>query len=159
MSSQERHIGDELYGDRFRIATTEGVLKIEQVSITVMTDGYSERVEDSWWRATCPVCRREHESDGPSEDERMVAIEAAHDCCGAEWLPPQDWIEGCEVCGEDHREYHECVPPSRREPFPGIDREYSCRECDWAGAGEDLQGPDGRCPECETTAVEAGDPL
>lgn len=154
MSSERTHLGDELYGDRHQMATDNGILSIDQVVLKEIVNNHKESVREAYWRATCPVCYREHEVDGGGEDAREKAIDSALECCDSEWLPPQDWVEDCSICGEDHREVRNCVPPSRRDPFIGADADYRCAVCEWDGPGDELTGPRGTCPECGSTAVQ-----
>lgn len=145
-------VADHCYDDREKVATDEGVFRIKSVTI-MKTVGTKEELIDSYWQAECPLCYRTHETESHSEDVRTDLIEKVCECCGAEWMPPSDWIEDCPACGTDHRESRECVPVSRREPFPGVEEDYECLDCDWGGHGTELQPPDGECPECDSRSV------
>lgn len=145
-------VADDCYEDREKVATDEGVFRIEQVTV-MKTVGTKEEILDSYWQAECPVCYRTHETDSQSEDVRSELAEDVYDCCGAEWIPPSDWVEDCPACGTGHRESYGCIPVSAREPFPGVDEDYECIDCGWDGHGSDLQGPDGECPDCDSRSV------
>ena len=148
-------VADDCYDSREKVATDEGVFRIKRVTIT-KTVGNKEEIIDSYWQAECPVCYRTHETDSPSEDVRTDLIDTVCGCCGAEWLPPSDWVEDCEICGTSHRESRDCKPLSMREPFPDPDEHrYECSECGWSGEGDEFGNPDGYCPECDSAAVRA----
>jgi uncharacterized OB-fold protein len=150
------HIGDKYFDERQYMATTHGVAQIDQVSLVRRVNNHTEKVVNSWWEIECPVCGFTHEIDGSSEDARREAIDVMLDCCDIEWQPPSDWIEDCEICGDSHRERHDCTCLSHREPFPSPDsHRYDCAECQWTGDGDDLHGPAGFCPDCGTSAVRA----
>lgn len=150
------HIGDKHWNDRSKMPTTGGVASIEQVSLVKQVNGEKTSVEESWWAVDCPVCYTRHEVQGAGEDSRSEAIDAMLECCGVEWVPPSDWIEDCDVCGDSHRERGSCTRLGMREPFPDPEsHHYDCAECEWSGGGADLQGPDGLCPDCGTAAVRA----
>lgn len=144
---------EHCYNRRSLVATEEGSFKIKPVKITETEDG-KDKVLESFWRASCPVCYRNHETDERSEEVRSDLVDTVTDCCGAEWLPPGDWIQDCDVCGTSHRESEGCRKLSMREPFPAVDEHrYECAECDWSGDQPD--GFEGFCPSCGTTAVRA----
>lgn len=145
-------VADACYESREKVATTEGVFRIKPVKITKKV-GTKTEVVDSYWQADCPVCYTTHETDSRSEDVRTDLIDDVCDCCSAEWMPPSDWIDDCEACGTSHRESHRCKPVSMREPFPGVEEDYECLDCEWDGRGTELQGPDGQCPECDAYSV------
>ena len=148
-------VADHCYEDREKVATDEGVFRIKSVTI-MKTVGTKEELLDSYWQAECPVCYRTHETDDHSEDVRTDLIDQVCECCGAEWLPPSDWIEDCEICGTSHRESRDCKPLSMREPFPDPDEHrYECAKCEWSGEGDEFGNPDGYCPECDSAAVRA----
>jgi len=149
-------VADDCFGDRERFATDEGVFRMQSVKVT-KTVGHQEEVIDSYWQADCPVCYRTHETDDRTEDAREDLFDEVCECCGAEWIPPEDWIEDCEICGTSHRESHECKAVSHREPFPGVEEDYECVDCGWDGRGTDLKGPVGECPECDSRSVRVVD--
>lgn len=155
-SGETRHLGDDLFGDRFQIATTEGILPIDSVRVLKQVNRREPKFERGFWRGTCPVCGREYEVEGGSEDDREDAWQAALDCCGAEWLPPTDWVDDCDICGDSHREKRGCTAIWIREPFPNPEsHEYDCSECEWSGEVEDFGNHKGLCPECDSAAVRA----
>jgi DNA-directed RNA polymerase subunit RPC12/RpoP len=150
------HIGEKYWNERRKYPTTGGVATVKAVSLVKKVNGTKASVEESWWAVDCPVCHSRHEVQGASENARMQAIEAMEKCCGVGWVPPLDWIEDCNVCGDSHRESSECTPLNRREPFPDPESHYyECAECDWDGGGAEIQGPAGACPECGTRSVRA----
>lgn len=145
-------VAEECYDSREKVATDRGVFTVKSVTIK-KTVGTKEECIDHYWQAYCPACHEIHETNERSEDARSDLIDQAIDCCGAEWLPPEDYVEGCDVCGEDHRESRGCYPPAHREPVPGVEAEFECTDCDWDGDGINLEGPNGECPECDSAAV------
>lgn len=148
------HLGNKYFADRRRIPTTHGVASIDRVDVVRMVNGTQQDTLESHWEIQCPVCYRTHETDDGSEAAREDALEMVHECCGAAWFPPSDWVSDCGICGGDHRGEFNCDPPARRNPFPGVGRAYRCVPCGWGGPGTDLEGPDGKCPECGSPAVE-----
>lgn len=147
------HLGNKHFGDRDYLATTHGTVKIDRESLVRFWNGSQQEVVESHYELECPVCYELHESDGTSEDDRRAIIDELLDCCGIEWWPPSDWVADCEVCGDSHRGEFACSPPAFRDPFPGVDNDYGCARCGWDGHGEDLQGPYGECPNCDSGAV------
>lgn len=158
MTVGPKHLGNQCYGDRDRIATTHGIAKIEQVSLVRHVNGVETDAVESWWEIECPVCYITHEVDGAGEDARRDAIDDMLDCCGIEWQPPADYLNPCSVCGESHRESNDCSPPVSRDPYPDLEQPAECSACGWAGrpAKEALAGPNGNCPECGSPAVHIG---
>lgn len=100
------------------------------------------------------ICGRRVSVAGGGEAARGDLITQVLDHCGTEWFPPSDWVADCDICGEDHRGEFGCFPPPRRQPFPGVHEDYECARCGWTGHGEDLSGPDGECPTCDSPAVK-----
>jgi len=149
-----RHLGDEYYLDRDYLATKHGAVRIEREDLVRFVNGSRQDVVESEWYADCPICGRRIAVAGGDEAARSDLITQILKHCGTEWFPPSDWVEDCDVCGEDHRGEFECRPPGLRTPFPGIDEDYRCARCGWDGHGEDLNGPDGECPDCDSPAVE-----
>jgi len=157
------HPGDEVYQDRRRMATTEGVMNIDMVTVEeIVNNGETKETVKTFWRANCPVCGVAHEQGPVSEESaREEAWRSALNCgtlerCGAEWVKPEDYIEDCDICGDDHRERDGCTVLFLREPFPGPDsHRYSCSDCGWEGEGDDFDNHRGYCPECESAAVRA----
>ncbi|ELZ96616.1 hypothetical protein [Haloferax sulfurifontis] len=148
-------VADDCFGKREPVATTEGVFRLERVTIKKFVgQGQKESLVDSYWQADCPVCYQTHESEESGEDARMELFGGVLDCCGAEWMPPAGWVEDCDICGDDHRGEFNCTPLSWRKPFPGIDNDYVCAECDTENHGSDLDGPNGACPECGSEALK-----
>lgn len=147
------HLGNKHFGDRDYLATTHGAVKFDRESLVRYWNGTEQEVVESHYELECPVCRTTHESDGTTEDDRREIVDVLLDCCGIEWLPPSDWIADCDVCGDSHRERHDCTPPGLRDPFPGVDHDYGCARCGWDGHGEELRGPNGECPNCDSGAV------
>lgn len=147
------HLGDKCFGVRECIATTAGVLRVEQVTIKEIVGGYEEKTLDSFYRAQCPDCGMEYESDEPTEDAREQTWNEAMDCCDAEWVPPSDWVEDCGICGGDHRGELGCRSLFDRDRSVDEDDEVACRECK---SFEDTakQTRRGRCPECNSGALE-----
>lgn len=147
------HLGNQHYGDRDYLATTHGAVRIHHEALVRHRDGARQEVVESSWEADCPVCYRTHRTDSGRESDRPDIIAAVLECCGAEWFAPSDWVEDCDVCGDDHRERHDCTAVMNRQPFPGVDEDYECVPCGWHGPGDDLQAPMGECPDCESRAV------
>lgn len=109
-----KHLGNEHYGDRNKLATKHGVVRIESESLVRFRNGNEQETVESHWEIKCPVCYRTHKSEDGTEAARSDLIDKVLDCCGTEWFPPSDWIENCETCGRDHREKHECRRPAGR---------------------------------------------
>jgi Zn finger protein HypA/HybF involved in hydrogenase expression len=149
-----RHLGNDYYGDRDYLATKHGAVRIEREDLVRFVNGDRQETVESEWYADCPICGRRISVDGGSEAARSDLIQQVLDHCGTQWFPPSDWVEDCNICDEDHRGEFECRPPGLRTPFPGIDQDYACARCGWDGQGEDLQGPDGECPNCDSPAVQ-----
>lgn len=148
------HLGNKYYGDRQIIPTTHGKTRIDRIDIVRQVNGNTQETVESYWRVACPECYREFESEDGSEDARGEVIDRMLECCDIEWFPPSDWVDNCEICGSDHRGEYNCEPPAWREPFPGVECDYTCVRCGWSGPGKDLQGPNGECPECDSAAVQ-----
>jgi Zn finger protein HypA/HybF involved in hydrogenase expression len=148
-----RHLGNEYYGDRDYLATKHGAVRIEREDLVRFVNGNRQEVVESEWYADCPVCGRRVSVDGGSEAARSDLISQVLDHCGTEWFPPSDWVDDCDICGEDHRGEYNCSPPGLRTPFPGVDQDYACARCGWDGNGHDLPGPNGECPNCDSSAV------
>lgn len=148
------HLGNEHHGDRQYLATKHGAVRIEREDLVRFVNDTRQEVVESEWYADCPICRRRVTVEGGDEAARSDLITQVLDHCGTEWFPPSDWVEDCEVCGDDHRGEFECWPPALRTPFPGMDEDYACARCGWDGHGEDLQGPNGECPNCDSSAVK-----
>jgi hypothetical protein len=146
-------VAEHCYETRKKVATTEGVFTVESTVVKKFV-GDSEEVLDSFWQADCPVCFQTHESEETDEEARSDLIDAVIDCCGAEWLPPEDYVENCDVCGMGHRESRECFPVFCRDPVPDLDDHFQCVECGWDGYGPELGGASGQCPECESRSVQ-----
>lgn len=152
------HLGNKHYGDRRYLATTHGAVRIDREDLVRFVNDTRQDVVETTWTATCPDCHREHSVDGAGEDARSELIDEVLECCDdVEWFPPSDWVENCEICGSDHRGAHNCEPPAFRDPFPGVDETYRCAACGWDGDGEELQGPNGECPDCDSPAVQVID--
>jgi len=151
------HLGNKYYRDRDYLPTTHGAVRIEREDLVRFVNGNEQEVVESEYYADCPCCGWKISVDGGNEAARSDLIGQVLDHCEAEWFPPSDWVEDCEVCGDDHRGELECQPPGLRTPFPGVDNEYSCACCEWAGEGESLNGPNGECPSCDSPAVEVLD--
>jgi len=150
-------MADHCYEDRELVATTEGTFRIKPVAV-IEKEGREEQVIESYWRADCPMCWQTHETESQDEALRGDLVEQVIDCCDpVEWLPPKDYIEDCDICGDDHRKSGGCTVLSRREPFPRPENhEFECADCDWSGStAEDFDTHTGRCPECGTAAVRA----
>lgn len=148
-----RHLGNQYYGDRDYVATKHGAVRIEREDLVRFVNGNRQDVVESEYYADCPVCGRRVSVDGGDEAARSDLIDKLLEHCGTEWFPPSDWVEDCDICGEDHRGEFECSPPAFRSPFPGTDQDYACARCGWDGHGEDLTGPNGECPNCDSAAV------
>jgi len=148
------HLGDKHYGDRDYLATKHGAVRIEREALVRFVNGTRQEVVESEWYADCPICRRRVTVEGGDEAARSDLITQVLDHCGTEWFPPSDWVKDCEICGDDHCGEFECSPPGLRTPFPGVDEDYACARCGWDGYGEDLTGPDGECPNCDSPAVK-----
>jgi len=151
---EPRHLGNECYGDRNRLATKHGVTRINRETIVRNWNGAEQEVIESHWVIECPICYKTHKSEEATEDARPEIIDEVLDCCGTEWFPPSDWVEDCNICGDDHRGEFNCQPLSWRDPFPDIDQDFACARCGWDGHGEDVNGPNGECPNCDSTALE-----
>jgi hypothetical protein len=144
---------ERCYESRKLVATPEGSFEILPVVVKEIENG-KEEVLDAFWRAECPVCYRTHETDEQAEEVRTDLIDTVVSCCDTEWLPPADWIEDCDICGTSHRESRGCKKIAWREPFPHVEEHhFDCAECEWSG--DQPAGPDGTCPDCDTTAVRA----
>jgi Zn finger protein HypA/HybF involved in hydrogenase expression len=148
------HLGNRYYGDRRYLATKHGAVRIEREDLVRFVNDTRQDVVESTWYADCPICGRRVSVDGGSEAARSDLIQQVLDHCGTEWFPPSDCVEDCDICGDDHRGEFACTPPSLRTPFPGVDEDYACARCGWDGRGDELTGPDGECPNCDSTAVE-----
>jgi len=148
------HLGDKYYDDRDYLATKHGAVRLEREDLVRFVNDNRQEVVESEWYADCPICRRKISVDGGGEAARSDLITQILEHCGTEWFPPSDWVEDCEICGEDHRGEFKCRPPGLRTPFPGVDEDYACARCGWGGHGEDLTGPDGECPNCDSAAVK-----
>lgn len=148
------HLGDDHYSDRDYLATKHGVVRLERESLVRFVNGNRQDTIESEWFAECPICRREVRVEGGDEAARSDLVSEVLDHCGTEWFPPSDWVEDCDICGSDHREAHGCRSPSLRapeleHPVEAVD----CAECEFEGEPEDLNPPEGVCPDCGTTAV------
>lgn len=152
-----RHLGNEYYGDRDYLATKHGAVRLNREDLVRFLNGNEQETVETEWYADCPICGRKVSVDGMGEAARSDLITRVLDHCGTEWFPPADWRDDCGICGDDHRERHGCRPPARRDPFPGVDEHYQCADCDWGGHGENLQGPNGECPDCDSPAVQVID--
>lgn len=152
-----RHLGNEYYGDRDYLATKHGAVRIEREDLVRFVNGNRQEVVESEWYADCPICGRRVSVDGGGEDARSDLISQVFGHCGTEWFPPSDWVVDCDICGDDHRGEFECRPPGLRTPFPGVDEDYACVRCGWDGHGENLCGPNGECPNCNSPAVKVVD--
>lgn len=146
-------VAEHCYETRKKVATTEGVFTVESTVVKKFV-GDSEEVLDSFWQADCPVCFQTHESEETDEEARSALIEDVIDCCDAEWLPPEDYVENCDVCEMGHRESRDCFPVFCRDPVPDLDDHFECSECGWDGSGPELGGASGQCPECESRSVQ-----
>lgn len=151
------HLGNKYYGNRDYLATTLGAVRIEREDLVRFVNGNRQDVVESEWYADCPDCGRRISVSGGSEEARSDLITKVLDHCDAEWFPPSDWVEDCDICGGDHRGKFECRAPALRTPFPGVDEDYKCANCDWDGPGENLTGPNGECPNCDSGAVKVLD--
>jgi len=145
-------LAESCWRDRTRFLTSAGIVTLEEIALVEHVNGHKGETREHFHRAECPACYRQHRHDG-GEDARRELIDALLDCCDIEWVAPSDYVTDCDICGHDHRGEYNCTPPSHREPFPGVDRDYRCAACGWSGHGEDLQGPRGECPDCNATAV------
>lgn len=148
-------IANHCYEHREKVATTRGVIEIKPVTVTKEI-GNAEKVIDSYWQTECPVCYQTHSTDTQRENIRSELIDTACSCCDAEWLPPTDWIDNCNVCNNSHRESDGCRPIIMRTPFPDPETHtYNCSECEWSGSEDEFNNFKGRCPGCGSTAIEA----
>jgi DNA-directed RNA polymerase subunit RPC12/RpoP len=147
------HLGDKHYGDRDYLPTKHGAVRLNTESLVRFVNGNEQETVETEWYADCPICGRRVSVDGAGEAARSDLITKVLNHCGSEWFPPSDWMEDCDICGEDHRESHGCRPPAARSPFPGVDQHYDCADCGWDGHGEELRGPEGECPDCDSPAV------
>ena len=146
------------YESRDQVLTEIGTFGIDAVvEKRVINDGESVEILDRYWQAKCPQCWTKHRTEDDREDVRDDLVDMVLDCCGLEWVPPDDYVEDCDICGYNHREANGCQPLGFRDPFPDPENhQYECTDCDWTGAeGEDFDDPDGHCPECGTAAVRA----
>lgn len=151
-----KHPGNEYYSDRDWLATTHGAARIHTESLVRFWDGNEQEVVEERFEAKCPVCYQTHTVDSTDVSEREARGELTDGllgCCDIEWLPPTDWIEDCEVCGESHRERHGCRTLSQRtgdDRPDDLDRDFQCHDCGWTGHGETLDGMycGKKCPEC-----------
>lgn len=148
------HLGDKHYSDRDFLATKHGAVRIEREELVRFVNGNRQEVVKSEWYANCPLCGRRITVEGGDEATRSELITQVLDHCGTEWFPPSDWVEDCEVCGENHRGEFECRPPGLRMPPPGEDEDFTCAWCGWKGRSEDLMGLGGKCPNCDSPAVK-----
>lgn len=143
---------DRAWETREDIATTAGIFEMASIT-TTKTVGRSDKTIDSYWQAECPVCMRTHSSEESGEDARRDLIGTVTDCCDIEFVWPSDYIHNCDICGDSHRERHECKSVAWREPMPELDQEFTCTNCEWTANGNELSGPDGSCPECDSLSV------
>lgn len=148
------HLGNKYYGDSDYLATKHGAVRLEREDLVRFVNGNQQETVESTWYGDCPVCLRRVSVDGPGEGARSDLISQVIDHCGTEWFPPSDWVEDCDICGDGHRGEFECRPPGSRTPFPGVDEDYTCARCGWDGHGEDLTGPNGQCPNCDSPALK-----
>jgi hypothetical protein len=153
------YIGNTKYGERDRIPTNYGVIRIDRESLVRFTNGARQEVVSGHHEARCPCCYDTITVDGTGDDARADCWEMVLGCCDeVRWLPPSDYLDPCPVCGHAHRDRHDCRPPISREPHPDFDQPAECTDCEWRGepAKEELAPPDARCPECESVAVLIG---
>lgn len=156
--SHQNCLAIHCYYDRKLVSTTEGSFKIQPVNIIKKTGGQQDEVIESYWEATCPVCYTDYRTDDQAESTRSDLVEKVLNCCEVtEWLSPEDYIEGCSICGDNHRESDGCTPLTHRDPFPEpSNHTYECVECEWEGKKkEDFDDHKGVCPECNSTAIKA----
>lgn len=143
---------DRAWASREDIPTTAGIFKMAIVTTTKKVGG-SDKILESYWQADCPVCQQTHSTDTHTEDARRELIDTVTDCCDTEFVWPTDYIHDCDICGESHRERHGCTAVASRDPMPALDQKFTCTDCEWTDNGNELSGPNGSCPECDSRAI------
>jgi hypothetical protein len=152
------HLGDKYFDDRDWFATKHGAVRINQEQLVRVVNGDEQEVVESEWYADCPICGQRVSVSGMGEDARRGLTSRILNHCGTEWFPPSDWVEDCDVCGDDHRGEFECKPPAYRTPSPSVDDDFTCARCGWDGSGDELHGHAGECPNCDSPAVTVVEP-
>lgn len=146
------------YGDRKRIPTNYGTVKMDSETLRRFWNGAEQEVVEGHWEARCPCCYTKHVIEGRTDQDRAELRGVVLDCCDeVRWLPPSDWVEDCEVCGRSHRDQHECTSPAHRDPFPDTSEPAVCTDCGFSvNELDDIGTHDGSCPECGSHAVKVG---
>lgn len=150
--------GNLQYGDRKTIPTNYGNVGINSETKWRFWNGAKQEIIGGHWEARCPCCYQNHKVEGTTDEKRAELWNVILDCCDeVRWLPPSDYLDPCDVCGDSHREQHECTAPAHRDPLPHADDPAECTDCGWSvDHAEDIPVHDGSCPECGSNAVRIG---